>query len=340
MAGYQCFHRTAMSDPDINLPEMSVVLVTRTPFRSIRKIIRHLLRQTVSDRLELLIVVPSRDELALEDSEVQGFGAVRVLEVGPIVSMPQAKLVAVRNATTPVVAFAEDHCYPEPDWAEHLIKEHRERCAAVGPLLKNANPTTLNSWASYLMSHAHWNEPVSTGLTDSLPWHNTSYKRDLLLEYGAELPALLSAEGFLQQSLSARGYELYLSPKATVSHVNVSLAASVIAHAYIGGRLFGARRARYEKWSLFRRLLHIGATPLIPVVRLHRTCQDIRRIGEQKRLLPLVLPALSVGLISHALGELVGYAFGIGDTEQQFSTYEMTRIEHLTEQDRQVELAG
>src|ERR1700730_2797165 len=330
-----------MSAPDFNLPEMSVVLVTRTPFHSIRKTIRHLSRQTARDRLELLVVVPSREGLALEDSEVQGFAAVRVLEVGPILSIPEAKLSAVRNGTSPVIAFAEDHCYPEPDWAEHLIKAYRDPgAAAVGPSLKNANPDTLNSWASYLMTHARWNEPIRSGPMDSLPWHNTSYKRQLLLEYGSELPALLAAEGFLQQKLADRGYELYLSPMAKVSHVNASLRASVIAHAYVGGRLFGAKRAGYGKWSPLRRLLHIAAMPLVPLVRLRRCYREILRIGESKRLLPSVLPALCVGLTFHALGELVGYALGVGNSEQQFSSYEMTRIEHLTEQDRQVELAG
>jgi hypothetical protein len=329
-----------MNATEFDPPEMSVVLVTRTPFPSIRKTIRYLSRQTFRDRLELLIVVPSREALALEDSEVQGFSAVRVLEVGPIRSMPEAKLAAVRNATTPVIAFAEDHCYPEPDWAEYLIKAHREKWAAVGPLLENGNPNTLNSWAAYLMSHAHWNEPVKTGRVDSLPWHNTSYKRQLLLEYGSELPALLAAEGFLQQRLTERGYELYLSPTARVSHINASRVVSVISHAYVGGRVFGAKRAHYGKWSSLRRLLHIGATPLIPLVRLQRTCRDIFRIGQGKRLLPFVLPALCTGLTFHALGELVGYAAGIGEAELKFSSYEMSRIDHLTEQDRQVELAG
>jgi hypothetical protein len=321
-------------------PEMSVVLVTRSLFRTIRKTVRHLSRQTLRDRLELLIVVPSRKGLDLEDSELQGFGAVQVVEVGPIRSMSQAKVAAMRNATTPVIAFAEDHCYPDPDWAEHVIRAHRQSCAAVGPAVKNANPRTLISWVSYLMSYARWNEPVTTGPTDGLPWHNTSYKRDLLLEYGPELPSLLSVEGILQENLAARGHQLYLAPMAKVSHVNISLASSMLAHAFLGGRLFGASRARYGKWSPLRRLLHSIATPLVPLVRLRRICRDIRRIGEQERLLPRVVPALCVGLTFHALGELAGYAFGLGNVEQQYSGYELTRIEHITEDDRQVELAG
>jgi hypothetical protein len=329
-----------MSDTGATPLEISVVLITRGSFSSIRKILRYLSRQTCRERMELLIVVPSRAKLALEESAVQGIGAVKVIEVGPISSMPHAKLSAVRQATTPVVAFAEDHCYPEADWAEHLIKAHQEPCGAVGPLLKNANPNTLNSWAAYLMSHAAWNPPLTAGATEGLPWHNTSYKREQLLEFGDELPALLCAEGFLQQALMKAGHKLYLSAGATVNHVNVSLLGSVISHAYVGGRLFGAKRAAYGKWSALRRLLHIGATPLIPLVRLKRTCEVIERIGERKRLLPGVLPALSIGLISHAVGELVGYTFGVGDTERRFSSYEMSRFEHLTEHDRQVELAG
>ena len=228
-----------MNAPNVNRLAMSVVLVTRTSFPSIRKTVRHLSRQTFKDRLELLIVAPSREELALEESEVQGFGAVKVLEFGPIISMPHAKLSAVRLATTPVVAFAEDHCYPEPDWAEDLIEAHQEPWAAVGPLFKNANPSSLNSWASYLMSYAHWNEPITTGPTDALPWHNTSYKRECLLEFGPELSALLCPERFLQESLLARGHQFFLSPKATVSHVNVSLFASVIATRMLAADCLG-----------------------------------------------------------------------------------------------------
>src|ERR1700738_5080573 len=105
--------------------EMSVVLVTLDSFATIRKTVRHLLRQTVRDRLELVIVAPSRQALGLGDSDVRGFCAVQVVELGPILSMSEARAAAARRATTPVVAFAEDHCYPDPNWAEQLLKGHR-----------------------------------------------------------------------------------------------------------------------------------------------------------------------------------------------------------------------
>jgi hypothetical protein len=322
------------------LPEISVVLITRSSFLTIRKTVRHLLQQTVRDRLELLIVAPSREALSLADSDVEGFHSLQVVEVGPIRSMSDARTAATHRATATVVAFAEDHCYPDPDWAEALIKAHHHPCAAVGPAIRNGNPRTLTSWVTYLMSFSRWTEPVTAGATDGLPWHNTSYKRDLLLAYGDQLPSLLCVEGFLQQNLVARGHRLYLAPMAKVTHVNISLPSCSFEHAFLGGRLFGAFRARYGKWSRVRRLLYIVAAPLIPVVRLQRSYREIRRIGEQERLLPRVLPALCVALCFHALGELMGYAFGPGNGEPRYSIYELTRIEQITEDDRQVELAG
>jgi hypothetical protein len=321
-------------------PEMSVVLITRSSFRMIRKTVRHLMRQTVRDRVELLIVAPSVEALGLPDSDVQGFHSVQVIELGPIHSMSDARTAATRRATAPVVAFAEDHCYPDPEWAEYLIEAHQRSCAAVGPAMRNANPRTLTSWVNYLMSFSRWTEPVASGSTDGLPWHNTSYKRELLLAYGDELSSLLCVEGFLQQNLAAQGYRLDLAPRAKVSHVNISRPSCTFEHAFLGGRLFGAFRVRYGKWSRLRRLLYVLAAPLIPAVRLQRSYREIRRIGEQDRLLPRVLPTLCVALSCHALGELMGYAFGPGNGEPRYSIYELTRIEQITEDDRQVELAG
>jgi hypothetical protein len=324
----------------MNPPEMSVVLATRTSFRPIRKTVRHLLRQTVVDRLELLIVAPSRETLDLTDSDVQGFHSVQVIELGSIVSMSDARAAATRRATAPIVAFSEDHCYPDPEWAESLIKVHFPNCAAAGPTMRNANPGSLTSWVSYLMSFSRWNEPVAGGSTDGLPWHNTSYKRDLLLAYGDELPSLFTVEGFLQQDLAAQGYVLTLAPMAKARHVNVSLPSCGFQHALLGGRLFGASRVRREKWSRWRRLMYILAAPLVPAVRLQRTCREIRRIHEQDRLLPRILPGLCAALCCHAFGELMGYAFGPGNDEQRYSIYELSRIDQITEEDRQVELAG
>ncbi len=317
-------------------PEMSVLIVTPDDYGTIRRTVGHLRAQTISNRLELVIVAPSRAGLRLVGREVEGFGRVRVVEAGEIKTVARAKVLGVREACAPYVAFAEDHCYPEPEWAALLLAAHRKGWAAVGPTMCNANPLSMVSWAGLYLNFGPCLAPARAGESGHLPWHNVSYRRDLLLEYGEELPRLLAVEGLLLDDLRARGHGLYFEPEARTSHVNISRFSSWVVHAFWGGRLFGATRARKKRWSVWRRLAYFCGGPLIPIVRLRRTVPVIYRTDRGRELLPRVLPAMLAGLIPHALGEVTGYALGIGDAERHYSSYEMKRERHVTAKDRQV----
>ena len=316
-------------------PEMSVVLVTPDSYEAIRKTIKHLRAQTVSNRLEIVIVAPSAVTLHLDESDLKEFFQFHVVEVGGIRSTGGAIAAGVRQATGPIVTYAEEHSYPDPAWAEALIKAHRQPWAAVGAVIANANPGSMISWAHVFIAYSPWVEPAVGGETSFLAWHHTSYKRAILLEYGPRLQDLLETEGILHRDLRARGYRLYLESAAKSYHVNVSLLSSFLRAELIGGRMFGAARARHERWSVFRRLLYIGGAPLIPLVRLRRLLLEMRRSGRQRDLLPGVLPALIMGLIGHATGEATGYAFGSGNASERSLTFELHRHHHLREQDRQ-----
>ena len=72
----------------------------------------------------LIIVTPLADNLNLDESELQDFCQFRVAEVGPITSTGKALAEGFRQASAPIVAYAEEHSYPEPGWAEALIRAH------------------------------------------------------------------------------------------------------------------------------------------------------------------------------------------------------------------------
>ncbi len=315
-------------------PAISVILLTPDNFASIAKTIRHLRAQDVCDQLELLIVAPTFQALSLDAAAVAGFARVRVVEVGRIVTPTPAKIIAARLAAAPVVAFAEDHCYPEPGWAAGLIEAHRDpKNAAVGPVILNANPATLRSWANYIGCFARWSDPIDSGPTDQTPWHNTSYKRDILLSYGDRLPDLLDVEGLLQAELRQQGHQVYLQSSAKARHLNISRASSLIKQAFCGGRIFGDSRARNGHWPAWRRLLYIGGAPLVPLIRLRREIQMIHRIGQAGRLLPRIIPLLLAQLSAHACGEACGYAFGAGEVKKSYASYEIYRRKHITPAD-------
>jgi len=319
----------------IQTPEMSVLLVTPDNYETIRKTLWHLRAQTISDRLEVIIIAPSREGLGLEESVVSGFHRLTIVEVGEIKRVSEAKAEGLRRATGLFIAFAEDHCYPEPEWAAHLLAAHRKGWDAVGPALCNANPHTMISWAGLLLHFGCCLDSGSAGESKYLPWHNTSYRRALLMDYGTELAAMLAVEGMLLDDLAAKGHGLYFEGSARTAHVNISRLSSWIIHAFWGGRLFASRRAGKEGWSRWRRLLYIGGGPLIPPIRLWRAVAKIYQSGRQHQLIPRIIPAMVAGLIPHAVGEVTGYLLGAGNAEQRYSYFEMKRTRHITAQDRQ-----
>jgi hypothetical protein len=157
----------------------------------------------------------------------------------------------------------------------------------------------------------------------------------LLLAYGERLPFMLATEGFLQEDLRANGHRLCMAADAQTRHLNFSRLRPCVRQSYYGGRLYAAHRVRQHQWSRLKRLLYVGGTPLIPVVRLRRILRDMRRCERQRKLLPRIIPAMSLFLVAHAFGEMAGYAFGAGRSEQQYLNYETLRIRYVTEEDRQ-----
>ncbi|HYN85105.1 MAG TPA: glycosyltransferase [Pyrinomonadaceae bacterium] len=312
-------------------PEMSVVVVTPDCYETVRKTVRHLRAQRVREHLEIILVAPSRESLALDEEELGEFHSHRVVEVGGFDSTARARAEGVRAARAPIVALVEDHAFPAPGWAEALIERHGEGWAAVGPAMANANPRSATSWANLLIEYAPWVEPQTAGEREHLPGHNGSYKRDVLISYGDALEAMLDAESVLHWDLRARGHRLYLEPRARTFHQNFSVAAASVPLRFNGGRLFAASRAR--GWPAWRRFLFAAAGPLIPAVRFARIAREVLKPGRPRRAWARSLPALAAGLVCDGAGEMVGYAFGPGRSMARLTDMEFHRRRYLAPHD-------
>jgi hypothetical protein len=137
-------------------PRLSVLLVTPDSYASIRRVIRHLHAQNVRHELELIIVAPAHDALMLVPSELAGFASWRVVEIGDIESGGRMLACGVRAASAPLVVYVEEHSFPEPGWAEALIRAFDGPWTAVGPAVCNANPSSGISWATLFMEFGAW----------------------------------------------------------------------------------------------------------------------------------------------------------------------------------------
>ena len=309
-------------------PAMSVILPTPDTFETIRRTVDALRAQSIADRLELVIVAPAVD-LPVEPVAVEGFASVQVVGVGKITSSNAARVAGIRVARAPIVALAEDHCFPEPDWAAALLATHGEECAAVGPALRNGNPGTAVSCANFLAEYGRWVGRLA-GEIEELPGHNSAYRRALLLGYGDELEELMAAESVIQEALRRSGERLLLEPAARAAHYSFSIFRSSVTLRYHGGRMFAGHRVRGWKWP--RRLMYIVGAPLIPFVRLRRLLGPARR---STGIAPWrLIPVLLLLLIVDGFGELVGYLVGPGDSDALLASIEFHRERYMTSADR------
>jgi hypothetical protein len=321
-------HSSSVENPPVAvmsnriIPDMSIVVLTPDTYETIRKVMQHLRAQTVRDRLEIIIVTPSADNLGPDESELEGFFQVRNVEVGEISSTARSRAAGIRQAAAPVVALSEDHSLPEPGWAEALIRAHEQPWAAVGPYVLNANPENVISIATDLMAGRPF-EHVRAGVVDDLPLRNSSYKRRLLLEYGSELDALLEIETLLHWDLRARGYQLYLEPAARTYHQDFTRMVPFMREQLHVGRVFAAFRAR--RWSPLRRAIYTLGSPLIPLVRLRRILPKLLRPARGNHSLPILLALVITGLYVNAAGEMLGYASGAGKSSQRLCKVEFHR---------------
>jgi GT2 family glycosyltransferase len=313
-------------------PALSVILATQDDFSAIATTVRHLARQTVARAIELVIVVRDRSVLAADDALLSRLGAVSVVEHPDEGTPSHFNAAGVRWATAPIVVFAEDHCFPDPDWAERLIAAHRGPWAAVGPAVRNSNPGTLASWADLLIGYGPWLEPVPGGEVEFLPSHNCSYKRAVLLNEGGRLESWLEAETLLHWELRRRGERLIVEPAARVAHTNFSRWSSFLPASFYNGRLFAGSRRR--GMSTARRVVYVLLGPLIPFVRAARIARSVVRSPVLVGRFCVALPALFAGLACDGLGQMLGYGFGPGDARSQVAAYEWRRDRHVTEHDR------
>lgn len=303
-------------------PALTVVLPADRP-ATVATTLAALRRQSVADRLELVVVVPPGAPFEAAEAG-DGFHSVRIVPCDGYEDaawFARARAAGARRASAPVVAFGETHSYPRPEWAAALIAAHREPWAAVGAAIWNANPERIVSWANLFVDFAPWVERRERGEMDELPGHNTSYKRDALLARGERLEEALASETLLAAELRAEGRRLLFEPAAVTLHLNLG-GPFWFLQRFDHDREWAVVRAR--RWGPAQRALYVLASPLIPWVRLARIWPDLRRAGRATdlRLLATVL----LGLFAGAAGEAAGYLFrSLGGSARRLQEVEMHR---------------
>ena len=127
-------------------PRLSVVICSRNGRAGVDRCLRALAAQTIAP--EVIVV---------DDGSTDGTGDVArdhhavVLRHETSRGPAAARNTGARLASAPILAFLDDDCEPEPQWAEQLIAAYRADVIGVaGPLLAGGRPGFM---LSYLARH-------------------------------------------------------------------------------------------------------------------------------------------------------------------------------------------
>lgn len=314
-------------------PAISVISIVQHGKQRQSRIIQALERQTIKNKMELIIVGDTDESVKVDNQLLAVFHSVRKIILGPYNSTAMARARGIRIAKAPVIAFTEDHCYPAPDWAGQLLRHFGDGYTGVGPSFANANPRNSTSWANFLIEYGHFAVPVSGRFPGQIPGHNSAYRRDPLVKFGDRLEDILEVEAVMQWELMRSGHRFTVSPHAVTYHLNFSRFWNSFIFRFHGGRLFAFHRAK--GWPPGKRLVYFCASPLIPWVRLIRVTRAAFRIGQKARI-PKMLSIAFILLVFDGIGEMAGYIGSIGKSMAYLSDREMDRDRYLTAGDREM----
>ncbi len=316
-------------------PAFSVIMITESNYEVCRRTISYLLAQTVVEKIELVLVGPSRAEMQVDEAELSAFHSFKIVEIGKVQSTGHGLAAGTLASSADLVTYAEEHGFPPSNLCEVMLRIAGETdYQAYGWSILPSNPGAV-AWAHIYGQFAEAVAPRPSGEVSRLGGHQSMYRRALLMEYKDNLVDLFGSEAVLQEDLERRGIKLFMVGDIANGHTQISNFWLYLWHEFVAQRTFAVARLRNLKWGWGRRLVYVAGAPLIPFLRLRRSLPYIRSTGRWNLLMPQIGLIMFAANCAGAVGEALGYATGNSDkATSERSKIELDRYSFVNEADR------
>jgi hypothetical protein len=306
--------------------DVSVVLATDR-LDTVARTLACLRKQTIRDRLELVLVSLSGEPIGVGPEEVGCFARHRLVEPGTPMHLAAGRAAGVRAAQAPLVYLGESHAFPHPDMLERLLASFTPPWTVVVSGFGNANPDGPLSWSNLIADYGPWLDNLPSGERKRCPPYSTLFARSFALR-AVEQDEDAFAPGYdLVHALRAGGHRIFAQPAARLDHVNVSRREQWLRTRFTAGRSQAGVRVR--SWPWWRRAVYALGAPLLPAVLLARSAQPFFAARRAHRLPRLTAPALAVGIVAIAAGELTAFVIGAdGKTMKAADDIELHKVEY------------
>ena len=310
---------------------MSAVLATDR-LETASRTLECLRRQTIRDRLEIVLVSTSGEPLGVAPDELAGFAAYVLVEPEAPLSLPLGRAAGIRAARAPLVFVAETHGFPHPEMAERLVAAIRPPWTAAVPGFCNANPDGAVSWSNLISDYGQWLAALPGGERPTCPPYNTVFQRSFVVEAlerdeKRSRPGTTSSQGFAPGVTASSASR----PRSSTTSTCRSAGPGCVS-ASSAGRSQAAVRVR--NWSPYRRAAYALGSPLLPFVFLGRSSRPFIAARRAHPLPWLTAPALVAGVVAVAAGELTAFVAGGGpELHEAADEFELHKVAYTTTRD-------
>ena len=223
-------------------------------------------------------------------------------------AIDRRRAAALAAARGEIVAVAEEHGRPDPDWCHNLSGAHRDETnAVIGGAVVNTRPRLVN-WALFFMDAGRYQNPVPEGPVQYVTDVNVSYKREALLRV-QDVWREMYMETDVHDALARLGevHRLRRDLVMAIDRGPLSLRYA-LAERFAWARLYAGRRAATVSGA--RRWLLALGTPLLGPLLAVRQAELAFGRGQHRGAFLRCLPLLLLMDFVWSLGELTGYLTG------------------------------
>lgn len=295
-------------------PALSAVIASVNGWGLLNQTLDALDRLPERSRMEVIVV--SADPDPNRESVRQGLAMrsmpVRVVQAERRESIPRLRSLGASAARGDLIAILEDHVCVEAGWAESMIESHRRNpsAAAVAGPVENGQNAWLN-WAVYFCEYSAYMSPVPEGFADDLPGNNISYKRSALLRHLRVLDEG-KWESWINRELQDEGYRLVSTNRAAVRHIKPFRLGYFLKQRLLFSRSYAGMRRADQTWS--KRLIYAAGSAILPALLTLRTALAVFAKRRHRARFLACLPAVALFMTVGAVGEMMGYLLGAGDS--------------------------
>lgn len=305
-------------------PSLTVIVSCSRVDHQLRAFLHHIEATQPVDRIELFLI--GWEGLDYSKFVTKQFASVTSITLPEDGSFSTAIVKAVQQASTDIIVTLEDHVRLGGKWVEIIPGYFRDpSVGGLGWTVKPFDTKSSQSWSGYLAEYGLWGPGIAAGSTVSvIPGHNTAYRRAFLLEAIELLDLYFLSQWFLNEHLVKIGRKLVFTPDIVLFHMGFLTWRNYLIACFCYGWCFANVRATVKNFTVFHRALYACAMALKPLIRWKVLIQN-RRDGDflPRGILLKYAPGTTLGFLSEAIGESLGYIFGMQHAQQWLAKYEI-----------------